>query len=1382
MRYRAWAVLGLLLLGLSGSVGEAAPPDRVPPDIRQRVQTAGSVRILVRFHLPGGAYVTEGFLPPAGVSRQRQELLAVQSKLVSRLQGRQHSVLRQYQTVPLLALEVGPDALTELEASFEVDAIFEDRLRVPHLSDSVPLIEGDLAWANGFDGTGTVVAILDTGVQRSHPFLTGKVVEEACYSSTIPGQSKTVCPNGKEEQTGTNSARPCSLPECFHGTHVAGVVAGNGAGAGVSFSGVAKGAQLMAIQVFSKITSASLCGGTAPCLGAWESDIIAGLERVYERRTARNFVAANLSLGGDLFTEPCPTDVHKPIIDNLRAVGIATIVASGNDGSTNAIAAPACVPSAVSVGSTGMTDEVSWFSNVASFLTLFAPGESITSSYSGGGFITADGTSAATPHVSGAWAVLKQAAPTATVDEILDALVSTGLPVTEVISGLSKPRIRVFQALAALTTTPLIGTITPPRGGQGETLDVTIAGANFQSGATVSFEAGVDVTAVAVSSDTEIVATLSIPMSATLGPRTVTVTNPDSSSATRVGAFTVTLPPPHMTLVWNGKIRDRVGPSEGAPAPDGALDGTLTATMTGGARTVRQLVLVASGGGTGQWNTVPNDGYWILGAAAGWDTATLNATNGSVNFAVADGGSFAVFATDWYNGKFVAGTTLRLTATFTDDTVATASAVVPVVPTVTGMTPSGGEQGATVSVTVTGTNFQSGATLSVGAGVAVTSMSVPSATQLLATLAIAVDAAVGPRDVTVTNPGGGSATWVGGFGVTAPGVPPPPPPPPPGMTLVWNGKIRDRVGPSEGAPAPDGALDGTLTATMTGGARTVRQLVLVASGGGTGQWNTVPNDGYWILGAAAGWDTATLNATNGSVNFAVADGGSFAVFATDWYNGKFVAGTTLRLTATFTDDTVATASAVVPVVPTVTGMTPSGGEQGATVSVTVTGTNFQSGATLSVGAGVAVTSMSVPSATQLLATLAIAVDAAVGPRDVTVTNPGGGSATWVGGFGVTAPGVPPPPPPPPPGMTLVWNGKIRDRVGPSEGAPAPDGALDGTLTATMTGGARTVRQLVLVASGGGTGQWNTVPNDGYWILGAAAGWDTATLNATNGSVNFAVADGGSFAVFATDWYNGKFVAGTTLRLTATFTDDTVATASAVVPVVPTVTGMTPSGGEQGATVSVTVTGTNFQSGATLSVGAGVAVTSMSVPSATQLLATLAIAVDAAVGPRDVTVTNPGGGSATWVGGFGVTAPGVPPPPPPPPPGMTLVWNGKIRDRVGPSEGAPAPDGALDGTLTATMTGGARTVRQLVLVASGGGTGQWNTVPNDGYWILGAAAGWDTATLNATNGSVNFAVADGGSFAVFATDWYNGKFVAGTTLRLTATFTDDTVATASVVVQ
>jgi hypothetical protein len=68
--------------------------------------------------------------------------------------------------------------------------------------------------------------------------------------------------------------------------------------------------------------------------------------------------------------------------------------------------------------------------------------------------------------------------------------------------------------------------------------------------------------------------------------------------------------------------------------PDGALDGTLTATVTGPARTVKQLVLVATGVSGGRWDTLPANSYWVL-AAAGLDTPVLNAANGAVNFPVA---------------------------------------------------------------------------------------------------------------------------------------------------------------------------------------------------------------------------------------------------------------------------------------------------------------------------------------------------------------------------------------------------------------------------------------------------------------------------------------------------------------------------------------------------------------------------------------------------------------------------------------------------------------------------------------------------------------------------------------------------------------------------
>ena len=433
-----------------------AAPNPTEPRVRQRLSQDGVARVIVELRLPGGAPTPEGLLSSAAaITVQRNDIASARRQLLARLAGRSHRVVHEFATVPLIALEVGADGLLELEASsFFVRRIVEDTVNAPTLPQSVPLTGTDRAWTQGFDGTGTVVAIVDTGVEATHPFLSGKVVEEACYSSTT-SRSTTVCPNGQSPQFGAGAAAPCPLGGCWHGTHVAGIAAG----AGATFSGMAKGAQIMAVQVFSRFTQGSDCNNSPPCLLAWTSDIIAGLERVYALRGTRNIAAANLSLGGGQFTAACDSDPTKDIIDNLRAAGIATAIAAGNGGSTNSISSPGCVSSAISVGATTKSDAVASFSNVSSFTSLFAPGESIQSSVTGGGFGFASGTSMATPHVTGAWAVLKQAAPTATVSQVLSALQTTGVAVTDSRSGgsVTKPRIQVDRALAALGQAP-----TPP--------------------------------------------------------------------------------------------------------------------------------------------------------------------------------------------------------------------------------------------------------------------------------------------------------------------------------------------------------------------------------------------------------------------------------------------------------------------------------------------------------------------------------------------------------------------------------------------------------------------------------------------------------------------------------------------------------------------------------------------------------------------------------------------------------------------------------------------------------------------------------------------------------------------------------------------------------
>jgi hypothetical protein len=438
--------------------GPAGQP-RTDPRIGERLTKQARVAVIAGVTL-SRAFTPEDGLDPTSRSAQRAAIRVAQAAVVRA--APMATNVKQFETVPFVALTVDAAALQALQAAPGVSGIYLDTLDSPALFQSVPLVGAPAAWSQGYDGSGWTVAVLDTGVQSGHPFfatLTGtKVVSEACYSTTNPFDgAHSLCPGGVPASTAPGSGEDCAmtLNGCGHGTHVAGIVAG----ANAIMSGVAKGATLIAVQVFTRFDNPDFCNGQAPCALTYASDQILGLERVLTLHQAGTVkvAAANLSLGGGRYSSQSQCDLEqaprKAIIDSLRAAGIATVVASGNSGFRDAISAPACVSSAVSVGNTSKQDTVWPTSNAAPFLNLLAPGGNIMSSVPTDVYDIYTGTSMAAPHVAGAWGILKQKAPAASVDQLVTALTSTGKPVTDTRPGannLVKPRIQVDAALAVV--------------------------------------------------------------------------------------------------------------------------------------------------------------------------------------------------------------------------------------------------------------------------------------------------------------------------------------------------------------------------------------------------------------------------------------------------------------------------------------------------------------------------------------------------------------------------------------------------------------------------------------------------------------------------------------------------------------------------------------------------------------------------------------------------------------------------------------------------------------------------------------------------------------------------------------------------------------------
>lgn len=483
----------------------------------RKAQTEGQVRVIVGLKT---SFTPEGkMLTTKEVSEQRIRISQLQESLLKSLKITDERHVKKYKYTPFIALEVDEATLQSLINSPLISSIEEDRLLRLQLWNSVPLIGANSGEANTYTGAGQTIAILDTGVDDTHPFLVGKVVEEACFSDTdsVAG-STSLCPNGQSQEIGSGAGINCSKninDDCKHGTHVAGIAAGKRitANDGIHvLRGVAPDANIIVIQVFSLINDKT-CSPNPSCVESYPSDQKLALEHVYSLRNTFNIASVNLSIGGQGYTTNCDNvyPALKADIDNLRSVGIATVVASGNETYNNAIDFPACISSAISVGATehygfdGIPEQLAPYSNSASFLSLLAPGgcdpksenvntcgiySSVPPEWGYWGMLS--GTSMATPHVAGAWAMLKQKNPSASVDQILAVLQSTGKPFTDTRIGadgtvtyITKPRIQVDAALDALPALPA-ETISTPVTPSGTTNGIIDMSYPFATGGSMS--------------------------------------------------------------------------------------------------------------------------------------------------------------------------------------------------------------------------------------------------------------------------------------------------------------------------------------------------------------------------------------------------------------------------------------------------------------------------------------------------------------------------------------------------------------------------------------------------------------------------------------------------------------------------------------------------------------------------------------------------------------------------------------------------------------------------------------------------------------------------------------------------------------------------------
>ena len=295
---------------------------------------------------------------------------------------------------------LGTTAVGTARSASGFGKVWLDGRRKLTLDQSVPQIGGPVAWQAGYTGKGVPVAVLDTGIDASHPDLATQVAGEKNFT-TEPA----------DDLVG-------------HGTHVASTIAGTGAASDGKYKGVAPDARIYD-------------GKVCEVRGCQDSAILAGMEWAATEVKAK---VVNLSLGGPDTPE---IDPLEEAVNRLTAqTGTLFVIAAGNEGPRDGtVASPGSADAALTVGAVDKQDHLAAFSSRGPRVgdgalkpDVTAPGVDIVAAKSkdssigepvGDRYLRLSGTSMATPHTAGSAAILLQEHPSWTPAEVKSALMAS---------------------------------------------------------------------------------------------------------------------------------------------------------------------------------------------------------------------------------------------------------------------------------------------------------------------------------------------------------------------------------------------------------------------------------------------------------------------------------------------------------------------------------------------------------------------------------------------------------------------------------------------------------------------------------------------------------------------------------------------------------------------------------------------------------------------------------------------------------------------------------------------------------------------------------------------------------------------------------------------